>query len=63
MKIKNSKREKEIIDEVNADILAYQTKYERVIFIIYDLGFIRDVAQFSADIEKNPNVYAIVKKR
>ena len=56
-------REKEIIDEVNADILAYQTKYERIIFIIYDLGFIRDVVQFSADIEKNPNVYAIVIKK
>lgn len=56
-------REKEIIDEVNADILAYQTKYESIIFIIYDLGFIRDVAQFSADIEKNPSVYSIVIKR
>lgn len=56
-------REKDIIDEVNADILAYQTKYDNLIFIIYDLGFIRDVAQFKADIEKNPNVYAIVIKR
>lgn len=56
-------REREIIDEVNADILAYKTKYESIIFIIYDLGFIRDVAQFSADIEKNPNVDAIVIKR
>jgi hypothetical protein len=56
-------REKEIIDEVNADILAYKTKYESIIFIIYDLGFIRDTAQFSADIEKNPNVHSIVIKK
>ncbi len=56
-------RKKELIDEINADIIAYQTKYESLIFIIYDLGFIRDVAQFSADIEKNPNVYSIVIKK
>jgi len=56
-------REKEIIDEVNADILAYKTKYDSIIFVIYDLGFIRDVGQFKADIEKNPNIYAIVIKK
>lgn len=56
-------REKEIIDEVNADILAYKTKYESLIFIIYDLGFIRDVTQLRSDIEKNPNVNVIVIKK
>ncbi len=56
-------REKEIIDEVNADILAYQTKYKSLIFVIYDLGFIRDVAQFRSDIEKNLDVHAIVIKK
>lgn len=56
-------REKAIIDEVNADILAYQTRYKSLIFVIYDLGFIRDVAQFKLDIEKNPDVYAIVVKK
>lgn len=56
-------REKEIIDEINADILAYQTKYDSLIFVIYDLGFIRDVAQFRSDIEKNPNINAIVIKK
>lgn len=56
-------REKAIIDEVNADILAYQTKYKTLIFVVYDLGFIRDVAQFKSDIEKNPEVYAIVIKK
>jgi len=56
-------REKEIIDEVNADILAYKTKYTSIVFVIYDLGFIRDVAQFKSDIEMIPNVYAIVIKK
>jgi hypothetical protein len=56
-------REKAIIDEVNADILAYQTRYKSLIFVVYDLGFIRDVAQFKIDIEENPDVYAIVIKK
>lgn len=56
-------REKAIIDEVNADILAYQTRYKSLIFVVYDLGFIRDVAQFKIDIEKNSDVYAIVIKK
>ncbi len=56
-------REKEIIDEVNADILAYQTKYKSLIFVIYDLGLIRDVAQFRSDLEKNTDVHAIVVKK
>jgi hypothetical protein len=55
-------KEKEIIEEINADILAYKTKYESLIFVVYDLGFIRDVAQFRSDIEMNPAVYAIVIK-
>lgn len=56
-------REKGIIDEINADILAYQTKYKNQLFIVYDLGFIRDVSQFRSDIEKNINVHAIVIKK
>lgn len=54
---------KEIIDEINADIPSYQTKYENVIFVVYDLGFIRDVAEFKGSIERNLNIYvSIVKK-
>jgi hypothetical protein len=33
-------REKEIIDEINSDIVGYQSSYERILFVIYDLGFI-----------------------
>lgn len=40
-----------IIDEINADITAYQTKYERLLFVVYDLGVIRDQAEFRRDIE------------
>lgn len=60
---KAKEREKEMIDEINADIIGYGGRYDRCLFVVYDLGFIRDTAQFSADIEKNPNVHVeIIKK-
>lgn len=40
-----------VIDEINADIIAYSTKYERLLFIVYDLGIIRDESEFRRDIE------------
>ena len=63
-KLYNSKKkEKEIIDEINADIPAYQTRYKHVIFIVYDLGFIRDVDRFKSGIESNQGVYIEVIKK
>ncbi len=56
-------RAKEIIDEINADIPPYKTRYENVIFVIYDLGFIRDVTEFKGSIEKNLNIYVSVVKK
>jgi len=55
-------REKEIIAEINDDILAYQTKYGNLFFIVYDLGFIRDIECFTQAFEKNQNVIARVVK-
>ena len=64
MKLCNSKdRVKEMIDEINGDIPPYQTRYENVIFAIYDLGYIRDVAEFKGSIERNPNVYVVIVKK
>ncbi len=40
-----------IIDEINADITAYSTHYQRLMFIVYDLGVIRDESEFRRDIE------------
>jgi hypothetical protein len=31
--------------------------------VIYDLGVIRDTAQFCADIEKNGNVHVLIVKK
>jgi hypothetical protein len=59
----NSKREKEIIHEINDDILAYRTKYSNLIFVIYDLGFIRDQDLFKGSIEQNhPHVVVRIIK-
>ncbi|MDH3657177.1 MAG: hypothetical protein OEM77_03480 [Nitrosopumilus sp.] len=52
----SSAKEKEIIDEINADIVAYKTKYSNLIFVIYDLGNIRDQDQFRSNLEENENV-------
>ena len=48
--LKEGKRSR-IIDEINADITAYSTKYERLLFVVYDLGVVRDENEFRRDIE------------
>jgi len=57
-----NKREKEIIGEINDDILAYQTKYQNLLFIIYDLGYIRDIDRFCGSFEEHENVTIKVVK-
>ena len=57
-----SEREKELPEEINDDILAYQTKYQNLLFIIYDLGYIRDVDRFSSSFEEHENVTIRVVK-
>lgn len=58
----NKKREKQIIAEINDDMPAYQIKYGNLIFLVYDLGFIRDVDKFSKSFEINDKVFVIVVK-
>jgi len=55
-------REKELPAEINDDILAYQTKYQNILFVIYDLGYIRDVDLFCGSFEKHENVTIRVVK-
>lgn len=40
-----------MIEEINADITAYSKEYKRQIYVIYDLGVIRDEVEFKRDIE------------
>jgi hypothetical protein len=55
-------REKELPAEINDDILAYSTKYQNLLFIIYDLGHIRDKDKFCSSFEKHDNVTVRVVK-
>jgi len=51
-----SEREKELPEEINDDILAYQTKYQNLLFVVYDLGYIRDQDRFCSSFEAHDNV-------
>lgn len=51
-----------IVDEINADIRAYGTLYERQLYVLYDLGTIRDEAEFRRDLETAPGVSVVVVK-
>lgn len=51
VKLLKEGRRSKVIDEINADITAYSTKYERILFVVYDLGVIRDELEFRRDIE------------
>ena len=60
--VKERRRVSEVIDEINADIPAYLSKYRHLLFIVYDLGQIRDEAEFRHGLEHMPNVQVIVVK-
>jgi hypothetical protein len=55
-------KEKEIISEINDDIVAYKTKHSNLIFVIYDLGIIRDQDQFRSSLEANSQALVRVIK-
>ncbi|HEV3074701.1 MAG TPA: hypothetical protein VHB47_09820 [Thermoanaerobaculia bacterium] len=56
-------REKEIIAEINDDILAYGTRYGNQIFVVYDLGHIKDVERFALPLEAQSGVLVRVVKQ
>lgn len=56
-------RDKEIIAEINDDIVAYKTAYSNLIFVVYDTGgVIRNVDEFKGSIEKQEFVTVKVIK-
>lgn len=44
---KTDSKARAIVDEINADIQAYGRAYSHLLFIVYDLGTIRDVLEFT----------------
>ncbi len=57
-----SGREKEVIAEINDDILAYRTRFGNNLFMVYDCGFIRDVDRFVQHFEAQQGVLVRVVK-
>jgi hypothetical protein len=59
---KSDSKAKAIIDEINADVRAYARAYAHVLFIVYDLGTIRDTVEFTRDLQAGIAVQVIVVK-
>lgn len=59
---KTDTKAKAIVDEINADIQAYGRSYAHLLFIVYDLGTIRDTLEFTRDLESVAGVEVIVVK-
>lgn len=60
--IKDISRKSKMIEEINADITAYKKEYENILFVIYDIGIIRDESEIKRDIEKTEGVHIIIVK-
>jgi hypothetical protein len=59
---KSADKLRAIVDEINSDIRAYGTQYDRQLYIVYDLGFLRNEAEFKSGLENAPGVSVVVVK-
>lgn len=59
---KDKDKSKVIVDEINADIGAYSQGYPFLLFVVYDLGTIRDDVEFKQGLEAADGVAVIVVK-
>jgi len=55
-------KSKKIVDEINADIQAYSKKFSNLLFLVYDMGFIRDEYEFKNDLDNKENISLIIVK-
>ena len=60
--ISDQRRSKEVVDEINADIMGYSKAYRQIFFVVYDLGFIRDEAEFRRDLEHDDKISVLIVK-
>lgn len=61
--LKTPENRRTVVDELNADIRAYAKVYDRQLYVIYDLGTIRDEAEFKRDLENAPGVTVLIVKQ
>jgi hypothetical protein len=60
--VKTLQRVKEVIDEINADSISYLKIYKQLLFLVYDLGQIRDEVEFRHDLQRLENIDVLVIK-
>lgn len=60
--VKTADRAKKIVDEVSADIASYKKEYRQLLFVVYDLGQIRNEVEFRHDFESETNVSVVIIK-
>ena len=60
--IKTAERVRRVIDEISADVAAYSKRYHHMLFLVYDIGHIRDELEFRHDLENVPNVSVLIVK-
>ena len=59
---KTNERVAQVVDEINADIASYSKKYNHLLFVVYDLGHIRDEMEFRRDLERELRAAVLVIK-
>lgn len=62
VKLLRENRKSRVIEEISADITAYSKQYDRLLFIVYDLGGIQNEDEFKRDIENSGNIKVIIVK-
>lgn len=62
VKLLRDGRKSKMIEEISADITAYKKAYQRILFVIYDLGVIQNETELKRDIEMADGVKVIVVK-
>ena len=60
--LKESSKIGPLIDQINADIRSYSKSYLYILFLVYDLGAIRDKSEFCADLESADGVSVLIIK-
>lgn len=58
----SANRLRSTVDEINADIRSYRTGYAHILFVIYDIGQVRDEEQFKRGLEDSVGIRLIVVK-
>ena len=59
---KTDAKARQIVDEIYANIQSYGKLYSQILFVAYDLGTIRDVVEFTRDLQTTQGVEVIVVK-